>query len=433
MLACSDRAPVVHHQAHKTIASRAASVPPAGQLAGQRQWQDTIGQDSPEIDTLARQVLANIRAHGWNPQAQTKGIVTGGLFINWKMDDPRHTNALRQGMDDATSGSHDPQVDLFYLNALAEYQTLHPNDHTFVAETQKALHLIQQEFARYSLPKGWIYFYLLRDGKLLHNDELIQDARAVASNYYTRWYDPTIGMVYNRAHTPGVYASEHSMTAGAALIDAGTRWQQSAWVQAGESTMKQVLSNAFNRSAHLFYNNMTVFSASQQQPMNTQAKPATEGAIVEALLRAYSVDHKQQYLDTAGAVLHSLFQSNLFDHQNGGLFFAKDLSTGMLQASYKETRAQIHVLIGLLHYNQALQALGQPVRFMAEEQQLIKLLATRFYQPTYHGYFYRMTPTFKIYTSSPGTGIGYENFFTTEAMGLALDSLQQTEVAHLTW
>jgi hypothetical protein len=42
-----------------------------------------------------------------------------------------------------------------------------------------------------------------------------------------------------------------------------------------------------------------------------------------------------------------------------------------------------------------------------------------------------MTPTYHVYSSVPGSGIGYEDFFTTEAMGSALDALQQVEFANL--
>ena len=77
--------------------------------------------------------------------------------------------------------------------------------------------------------------------------------------------------------------------------------------------------------------------------------------------------------------------------------------------------------------------LGRPQQFLDRQQQLVNLLTTNFYQPLYHGYFYRVTPTFQIYTSGPGQGIGYEDFFTTEAMGLAMDAMQQSEFSYISF
>jgi hypothetical protein len=102
-----------------------------------------------------------------------------------------------------------------------------------------------------------------------------------------------------------------------------------------------------------------------------------------------------------------------------------------VQKDYKETRSHIHVLIALLQYNKAMQDQGQQASFMQQELQLITLLTTRFYQAQYHGYFYRMTADYRIYVSAKGQGIGVEDFFTTEAMGSALDALQQTEFSNL--
>ncbi|GCE12617.1 hypothetical protein KTT_24760 [Tengunoibacter tsumagoiensis] len=390
-----------------------------------------VSQLSPVIDQLTQQVLLNIREHGWNASAMDHGQTTGGLYINWKMDDPSQTNALKTGSDGETSGSHDPQVELYYLNALAEYKTLHPQDQSFNGDIQKALPYIRADFANYNVPKGWIYFYLLRDGSLLHDDQLVNEAHLAATNFYTHWYDPNAGLVYNRAHSPGVYNTEHALNCAAALIDAGKRWNEPTWVTAGEEGIDHVISVALDPQTHLFYNNVNVLADGSQQVLNHQAKPSTQGNGVEALLTAYNLTHNQHYLDVAGQVLQSMFSSRLWDDVNGGLFFALDLDTNVLEQSYKETRAQTLSLIALHRYNLLMHQLGQPQIQMEKETKLIDVLSHNFYQSTYHGFFYRMTPTFQVYRSHAGTGIGYEDYFTTEAMGTALDALQQTEFASL--
>jgi len=380
---------------------------------------------SSATDTLAAQVLMNMHLHAWNPAAMTRGVVTGGLFINWEMNDPARTNAVRPGPDGNPLHNHDPQVDLLYLMAQAEYHQIHPGDHTFDTDLDHITTLVLADFRSYSLPKGWIYFYLLRSGLMLHNSQLIDEAHAVAINFYNHWYDSQLGAVYDRAHTPGDYSTNHSLQCGAALIDAGQRWNQPEWISAGENAIEHVISAGLDPNYHLFYNSMIISNSGRDEVQNYQAKPSTQGEAVDALVTAYTLVHRQQYLDVAGQVLQSLLvTSGLWDKDHGGFSFALDMSSGKLFTNYKETRSQTLSLIGLNNYNQV----GKR-QFASQEQQLISVIINHFYEGTYHGFFYRVTPDFHVYMSRPGAGIGVENYFTTEAMGSALDALQRTELS----
>ncbi|WP_149402584.1 hypothetical protein [Dictyobacter arantiisoli] len=387
------------------------------------------GKVDPTIDQVAQEVLWNIRTNGFNPIAKTKGMVTGGLYVNWRMDNPGITNNVNPNSNDDPPSSHDIQTDLFYLNALAEYKYLHGQESSHDQDIARITPIVHNEFFNYNLPKGWVYFYLLRDGYLLNDPVLTQEAQMAATNYYNNWYDQRLGLLYNKSHTPGVYSVEHSLTAGAALIDAGTRMGHPEWVQAGKATINTVLPASYNIQAQLFYNNMTVNADGSEMVMNEQGKASTQGSAVEALLAAYEITHNPQYLTISTAVLQSLFTtSGLWDQRNGGLFFAYDLNSRTLEQKYKETRAQAHILIGLYRYNQIMRQLGQSQQFLDKQQQLINLLSTNFYQPIYHGYFYRVTPTFgNVISNGPDGTPQPEIYFTTEAMGLALDALQQTE------
>ena len=413
-------------------AKHPSSVPLQTSVASNQQTiQANVGQLSPTVDRVARQVLDNISQHGWNTAAQTHGKVTGGLFINWKMDDPGQTNALKAGSNEVTAGNHDPQVDLLYLNALAEYTMLHRQDHKYDTDLQKAIDQVQLDFQNYNVPKGWLYFTLLRDGLLLKKSILVDDAHTMARNFYQHWYDPTVGIVFNRAHIPGDVNVEHALNCGAALIDAGARWNQPDWIQAGKSTLDHMLAFAIDPHYHLFYNSIVVTADQQLQVQNYQAKPSTQGNGAQALIDAYNTIHDPHYLDAAGQILQNMFGSSLWDTDRQGLFFALDMNTGAVEKSYKETRSQTLSLIALYHYNQLLQQTHQASQMLEKEQQLIDVIAHHLYQSTYHGYFYRTTPDYQVYVSSPGKGIGVEDYFTTEAMGTALDSLQQTEFAHI--
>jgi hypothetical protein len=345
------------------------------------------------------------------------------------MSDPAITNALGVGPSDETQSKHDIQVDLFYLVSLADYHQLHRQDHTFDPDLDRMTPLVLSEFQTYNLPKGWIYFFLLRSGLLLQNAALVNEAHDVASRTYTNWYDPTLGFVYDHTHSPGNYSPNLTLQAGAALIEAGFRWKQSNWISAGEKTIDHVLSAALNPEYHMFYNNMTVGSDGHDQVQNYQAKPSTQGEAATALVSAYTLTHHQQYLDVAGQVLQSLFgSSGLWDQQRGGLYFAFDMQQGKLLNGYKETRSQTLTLIGLYNYDQAMRGTRNPA-LMQYIQQLITVLTNHFYERIYHGFFYRVTPDFQVYVDKPGQGIGVEDYFTTEAMGGAADALQRTEFA----
>lgn len=383
----------------------------------------------PVIDQITQQVLLNVRANGFNPNAKTKRLVTGGLYVNWMMNDPQQTNSLNVSSNDDPPSSHDIQTDLYYLNALAEYKHLHPANSSFDADIAKITPIVHDEFFNYNIPKGWVYFYLLRDGTFLHDPTLTDEACQAATNFYNNWYNRRLGLVYNKSHTPGVYSTEHSLTAGAALIDAGVRWKRIDWIQAGRSTLDTVMSASYQTQAQLFFNNMSVNTDGSEIVSNYQAKSSTQGSAVEALMDAYVLTHDALYLSIASQVLQGLFINNgLWDQRNGGLFFALNMDSHALQNKYKETRAQTHALVGLYRYNQVMQTLGRPQIYLDKQQQLLTLLKSSFYQSTYHGYFYRVTPTFQNYVSRASNGSQQvEDYFTTEAMGLALDALQQTE------
>jgi hypothetical protein len=382
---------------------------------------------SAKIDTIVQQVIENVRENGWNPQ-------TGGLYTNWQMDNPSITNNLSATDDPSNALKHDPQVDLFYLMSLADYHALHPQDHQFDGEIQHTKHVVLSELKQYSPFKGWMYFFLQRSGKFLHDPALENAASDFAQSIYTRWYDQQVGVVYNiHAQNPN-YQPNLALQAGAAMIDAGILANQPAMIKAGQTTINHVLSVAIAPQYHLLYNILTVgTNGNQDQPMNTsrykgyQAKPSTQGEAATALILAYNETHDQQYLDAANQLLHTLLASPLLDKQRGGFYFALDMDTGKLEDTTKETRSQNLVLIALHDYDLTMQAMGKQQPYVRQERDLIAVLTDHFYQSTYHGFFYRVAPDFSMYMGINNQG----KFFTSEAMGSTTDALQQTEFTTL--
>ena len=209
---------------------------------------------------------------------------------------------------------------------------------------------------------------------------------------------------------------------GAALIDAGIRWNNPTWVNAGTSTIDHTLASALNPQYHLFYQEMIVSPNGHDTISNYEAKSATQGQVIDGLLTAYSLVHRQQYLDVATQMMQQMM--NLWDASRGGYYFAFDLKAGKLLNSYKETRGQSLMLLALHHYNALMN-----YQYATQEQQVIAVLSNNFYESTYHGYFYRMTPDFHIVVTHSTKGDGIEDVFTTEAMGGAMDALQTTELS----
>ncbi|MBX5449910.1 hypothetical protein [Thermogemmatispora sp.] len=372
-----------------------------------------------QAERVIDQVLENMHEHAWNAQAMTRGLRTGGLFINWKMTDPRRINAVHPDAQKGRQEKHDPQVDLLYLSALSAYQRLHPGITIYQADLQRTLAVVKFAFQNYNLPKGWIYFALLTLGLTLPDASLLEEAHELAERFYRFWYDPLAGTVYDRLHRPPDYNTAHTLECGAALIDAGKRWQMPAWREAGERTLQHIIKMAFDPHRHLLHESMLAGSTGHDQPQNDEVRAAAEGEAVTALVLAYRLTGQSQYLALAGVLLRSLFvTSGLWDTQRGGFYFALRLSDGKVIQDYKETRAQCLTVNGLHLYNA--QA-GAP--FVSEERSLIALLLGPFYEHTYHGYFYRLSADFQIYISKPGAGIGKEDYFTSEAMGCALNAL----------
>jgi D-glucuronyl C5-epimerase C-terminus len=378
---------------------------------------------SGKIDTIVQQVFENVRQNGWNPQ-------TGGLYTNWQMDDPSITNNLSATDDPSDALKHDPQVELFYLMSLADYHALHPDDHRFDAEIQRTKQVVLSEIKGYAPFKGWMYFFLQRSGKFLNDPGLENAASDFARSIYTNWYDPQVGVVYNRRAQSPNYQPNLALQAGAAMIDAGMLANQPDMIQAGQKTIDHVLSVAIDPQYHLLYNILTVGTGgSQDQVMNTsrykgyQAKPSTQGEAATALILAYNETHDQQYLNAANQLLQTLLTSPLLDRQRGGFYFARDMDTGKLEDTTKETRSQNLVLIALHNYDLTMKAMGMQQPYVQQEQALITVLTDHFYQPTYHGFFYRVASDFSIFRGINNQG----KFFTSEAMGSTTDALQQTE------
>jgi hypothetical protein len=168
---------------------------------------------------------------------------------------------------------------------------------------------------------------------------------------------------------------------------------------------------------------MTVGYKGTDKVENYQFKPSTQGDAVDALVTAYTLTARTNYLVVAKQVLTSMFTtSNLWDQKYGGFFFAYDPSIHKLETDYKETRSQSLMLTGVHHYNQV------SPDFLTQEQQLTSVIASGFYNAQYHGFFYRVGPDFSVYVSHTSTGtLVTEDYFTTEAMGSTLDALMTVE------
>src|SRR5579862_2744867 len=100
----------------------------------------------PALDAAVRATLDEIDAHGFNP-------ATGGLFINWSVDDPTRSN-----LPDGSPARRDELTDLRDLLNMTWYEHRHPGDGSQAAALARLAAPLRARAVHYSSDKGWVYW-----------------------------------------------------------------------------------------------------------------------------------------------------------------------------------------------------------------------------------------------------------------------------------
>ena len=385
------------------------------------------------LDNVVFQTLADESTNGWDPQYK-------GILINWRRDDTAKVNCSSATCDSrAHTTRHDSQNDLRDLENMYWYKYRHPGDTSQDQYIARLLPTVKSEWGSTTLDKGWVYFILLR---------LVQYSgdgpywTATAQHWAAAQYatiDPALGIHHgpvvvstakNAPSLKDAYRVDHDLELGAALADAGTRFNHPAWVTAGLKEVNVVTQEAYSTQYHLF-NRIYVISdpkVGSNKIYDFQAKMGEQAEELEALIRAGVYTHDAAFLSLAKQMLDALQSLPIHDTTNGGFFFKMYLgndgaghTAGQVDTGSKEAR-QLHLLESV-HLANAV--FGN--RWAALEAELTGLAITpgKFFLPApVPGFTYHQLPNWALYPCSSCSPQATENWDSAEADGIALESLQ---------
>jgi hypothetical protein len=389
----------------------------------------------PEPATAARvlDILRQMNANAFNPQAPpAKGASRpGGLFVNWRgtwQGNPAtaaaNTNIQSSGLSDQQAGSkprHDPLTDLVYLVNLDAYLTSHPDERDFTADAARVEPIVHQEYANAGYYRCWVYFQLRDLGQLEPGQGWDDIADHLAAGVYRHYYNSQAGAIADPRHG-GIYRTDFAAECGAMLIDIGSRQHNAAWTEAGNAALGHLLARAQNPETHLFPLQM-MLGQTKDTVVQAQVKMGEEAQLLNAFLDAYDLTGNKDYLNAAVQGVDSLYSPaiGLWDRVHGGFFYSVDANGSHLRAAYKETR-QAWMLLLLQHLDR-IEGGGE---WTQKEHEMLAVVRDKLWQQRIGGYPYREGPGFVLYQSSDGPGNAYvvEDWVTSEAMGIACESLE---------
>lgn len=287
-----------------------------------------------ELDAIVKSTLDGMNSYGWDP-------VNKGIFINWRRDNPDMVQCNSTVCDDRSHPTrHDSQNDIRTLQHLYWYKWRHPGDTSMDAAIARILPTVKSKFGTTSSPKGWMYYVLLRIYEYVDNPNDKAYWQNVIVNWADKQYadiDPAAGVQHGRVancdcgtntiYLDDAYRVDHQVEMGAALVDAGTRFQRPEWIAAGyKQTMtayEQAFSNEYNLFTRIYVLRDSVYGSNIK--WDTQAKLGEQSEEVDALLRAGAVTTdpkiRSDFFNIAAKMLNGLRDQPIHDKQNGGYYF----------------------------------------------------------------------------------------------------------------
>ncbi|HEV2340148.1 MAG TPA: hypothetical protein VGT05_05360, partial [Patescibacteria group bacterium] len=352
------------------------------------------------LDSMVLQTMNDIDKNGWNAAVK-------GTFINWYITNP----ATQQNT------GHDSQNDLRDYEAMVWYKALHPTDTSQDQYIQRILPTVQAEWGNSNLSKGWVYAIFLRLAKYAGSSWNTTAQNWAASNYtkVTAANGVPLGPIVedtgaNAPTCPSGYRIDQNLETGLMLIDAGKRFNHPEWAQAGAKEVSQIDQQAFNQSVHLYARIMC-----QGKVWDNIAKDGEMGQEAQAYLDAGSYTGNQAYLAKGEEMLDAIANpaTGFIDNTNGGIWFQKDLGTGVVDTG-KKVMQQFAVLqafyTGDLLFNN---------RYSAATNNMITAIQKSFVPGSVPGWMYERAPDFTQYKT--------ENWISVEASGMAIEAILTME------
>ncbi len=403
--------------------------------------------NASEAKKVEIDILDNIQQNGWDSNPSINGGL-GGLWINWRYGiSPLQVNFNGTASPDETSGAplrHDPLTDIRYLHNLWSYKSQNPSDPRYDSEITKYTAIIKTEWANaHNAQRGWLYdeeFTALY--QLTHDSFYLQQMQNLASAY-ARSINPKAGIFFKTSstHPGGYYRPSDALETGLALIQAGTEFHNSAWVQLGQNEVNFVYQHAYIPQYHTFpsvmdqvFNSSGQVNASQSFYIDNyrnyvvygnQILVADIGQVVISLLDTYRITSNRDYLQKAFDLLSPFTASNnllqLWDPVHLGYFEDARLTgnspqnPGTLQvANGKKNGGRMMEMLWAFHL--ADQYGGH---YQDMENALLTIALNKVYYAPGHGVIYEMRPNWSLVTIH---GVP-EDWVTTEAMGIELEGL----------
>jgi hypothetical protein len=374
----------------------------------------------------------------------------GGLWINWRFGSkPLQTNFKGGGETDRPDEPlrHDVLTDFRYLHNLLLWNQAHPADHQFDPDTKLFRDIVKLEFANTRNERGWLYDELIDMYRLSGDDFYRQTARGLAASYATSMAKAPAGFYYkiSDAHPRGYYRVDLVLEAACALIQAAREFHQPAWETQGRATVEFVYTHAWlpRYRTFLFIMDGLLLADGTLNPNETVYRDGSgrylvDGGVVRmgslgqmaaSLLHAYAATRDKLFLDRATELLDSLTPASntlgLWDAQNLGYFnsavFAgrdyQNPGAPRINRSKKESGRQAHMLEAAVVANSLTGG-----RYRALEEAMMTVVTGKAYYPPGHGILYEQAADWSLLPLKSG---GFEDWVTAEAMGIALEALQQ--------
>ncbi len=395
-------------------------------------------------------VLDNIKQNGYDSSKSVNNGL-GGLWVNWRYGtNPLQSNFSGSGdtQNDVTGQTlrHDRLTDLRYVHNLWLYKSVHPSDTQFDGELQRYTRIVKSEFSSARDDRGWVYDELIDIYRLSHDTFYQTAARNLATYFASSTVQPKPGVVYKTSSDQpnGYYRVDLAVEIGCALVQAGTTFQKPEWVANGQQIIQFVFNHAYIASYHAlaYQMNNVLLPDGSLNPNQTierglyghthieggQVRAGSIAQVILSFLHTYTVTHDATYLNHATDLLDPLTSQNnslgLWDSSKQLGYFSQTVFPGptvtnpgtpKTSKNKKEAGRQIQMLEAFRVANTVTNDKYAQMQSVMQEVTLGKA-----YYAAGHGYIYEMNADWQLLILPNGQ---HEDWVTTEAMGIALESL----------
>nr|MBF6592721.1 hypothetical protein [Ktedonobacterales bacterium] len=326
------------------------------------------------------------------------------------------------------------------------YKSLHPSDTRYDSELARYTAIVKMDYSHPADRRGWVYDEFMGIYRLSKDSFFQQAAETLATYYDSQLFQAATGGVYDitSAHPNGFARVDLSLEVGDALIQAGTTFNQPKWISDGRAAVQFIYDHAYIPSYHTFpalvddlqlpngaaNPNPTIYRGmyGHTKLEGGAVRIGETSLMVLSLLHTYMATQDPSFLRKATDLLDPLTsdqnQLGIWDTKNQGYFAAitfpgtsiRAPGTPTLYSNAKESGRQLQMLEVFRVANTLTNN-----RYQAMQDTLLQLATHQAYYAPGHGYLYNQSSDWQVLKLRGG---GFDDWVTTEAMGIALEGLQ---------